>query len=83
MVSELSSPLSTLRYTMTAYKLLPKTERTHGDMVLLTPQAIQNNKAVQRLLFEKAIEVYGDNFDDEKYDMICFSVKQGFAVNHS
>jgi integrase len=75
-----ASAASTLRYTMTAYKLLPKGERKHGDMVVLTPLGIKHNKAVQRMLLEKAIEEYGEDFDENKYDMIKYAVKAGFAV---
>lgn len=77
-----ASPQSTLRYTMTAYKLQPRKESKHGNMMVLTPLAIQHNKSIQSLLLEKALEEYGDNFDEEKYDMIKFAIKQGFAVEY-
>ncbi len=75
-----ASSMSTVRYTMTAYKLLPKKKKKYGERVLLTPMAIHQNKAVQRLLLEKAIGEYGDLFNDEKYDMTKYAIKQGFAV---
>lgn len=74
------SSMSTIRYTMTAYRLLPKKEKKYGDRVLLTTLAIHQNKAIQRLLLEKAIEEYSEDFDDKKYDVIKYAVKQGFAV---
>jgi len=75
------SSASTLRYTMTAYKLLPKAERKNGDMVVLTPRGIQQNKSLRKMLLEKAIEVYGDEFDEDKYDVLNFAIKEGFAVD--
>ena len=77
-----ASPQSTLRYTMTAYKLQPRKESKHGNMMVLTPLAIQHNKNIQSLLLEKALEEYGDDFNEEKYDMIKFAIKQGFAVDY-
>lgn len=77
-----ASPQSTLRYTMTAYKLQPRKESKHGNMMVLTPLAIQHNKGVQSLLLEKALEEYGDDFNEEKYDMIKFAIKQEFSVEY-
>ena len=74
------STMSTIRYTMSAYKLLPKEEKKYGDRVLLTTLAIHQYKAIQRLLLEKAIEEYADDFCDKKFDLSKFAVKQGFAV---
>jgi integrase len=73
--------ISTVRYTMTAYKLLPRKLKPHGNRVLLTTISIEQNKAIQKLLLEKAIDVYGEDFCDQKYDVKKFALKQGFAVS--
>lgn len=51
-------------------------------MIVLTPLAIKQNSAVQKLLLEKAIEVYAEDFNEEKYDIIKFAKQQGFAVDY-
>ncbi|MCD6258713.1 MAG: site-specific integrase [Helicobacteraceae bacterium] len=77
-----ASNTSTLRYTMTAYKLVPKHNKKNGNMIVLTPLAIKENKAVQKLLIEKAFQEYGDDFDEKKYDMIRYAKKHQFAVDY-
>lgn len=77
-----ASSASTLRYTMTAYKLKSRIDRKNGNMIILTTLAIQQNRAVQKMLLEHAIENFGDDFDDYRYDMIRYAKKQGFAVEY-
>lgn len=77
-----ASGKSTLTYTMTAYKLTSPKNRKQGNKVVLTPLSIKHNKHIQSLLLEKAIEEYGDEFDYDKYDIIKFALKEGFAVEY-
>lgn len=76
------SSLSTLRYTMTAYKLKPKANKDNANMIVLTPLAIEHNTVVQKMLLEKAIEEFGDSFDEDKFDITKYAKKQGFAVDY-
>lgn len=65
---------------MTTYKLLQKKEKTLGERVLLVTITINKNKDIQRLLLEKDTKVYGNNFDDRKYAVLKFAIKEGFEV---
>jgi integrase len=72
---------STLRYTMTAF-YMSKPKEAKNKKPMLTTLAIQQNKGLQKILFEQAIDTYGDEFSEDKFDLIKYAIKQGFAVEY-
>jgi len=69
---------STLRYTLTAYKML----NTGSSGPKVTTRTIEKSKVLKSLILEQAMEQFGDKFDSEKYDHIEFARSLGFAVEY-